>query len=117
MQMNAGKLDQRITIVRANKTTDSDGYIGKDDQPVRTCWAGFSRTSGKELTKNNADYGAVTARFLIRYTKTPIDRKMVVLYRGQRYPIEYVNNYGDQNQYIELICSIETPGRVSHDNQ
>lgn len=117
MQVNAGELDKRITIVRADQTTDSDGYIGKEPVHVRTCWAGFSRTSGKELVKNNADYGAVTARFLIRYTRTPIDRKMVVLYRGLRYRIEYVNNYGDQNQYIELLCSIETPGRVIHDNQ
>ena len=104
MRLNAGKLNKRIQIVSVEKTKDADGYWTETDAPVHSCWAQFSRTSGKELRQNDADYAEVAARFLIRYTRTKLSRKMVILYRGDRYEIEYINNYGDSNDYIELIA-------------
>ena len=37
-----------------------------------------------------------------------IDRKMVVVYRGKVYDIEYPNDYGDEGQYTELICVLRS---------
>lgn len=104
MRLNAGKLNKRIQIVSVEKQKDADEYWIESDKPVHSCWAQFSRNSGKELAQNNADYAEITARFLIRYTRTELSRKMVVLYRDDRYEIEYINNYGDSNDYIELIA-------------
>lgn len=110
MRVNPGKLDKRITIVQPVKVRDADGYWTETDKPVHTCWAQFSRSSGKELAQNDADYAEITARFLIRYTSKELSRKMVVLYAGQRYEIQYLNNYGDQDQYVEIICKLLTLG-------
>ncbi len=108
MRVNAGKLNKRIQIVFPEKVRDKDGYWTETDVPVWNCWAQFSRSSGKELERNDADYADTTARFLIRYTETPLSRKMVVLYAGTRYEIQYLNNYGDSNEYIEIICRLLT---------
>lgn len=104
MRLNVGKLNKRIEIVSVKKTKDADGYWTESDVPVLCCWAQFSRMSGKETQRNDADYSEITVRFLIRYTNAPIDRKMIVLYRGDRYEIQYINNYGDSNDFVELIA-------------
>ncbi len=110
MRVNAGKLNKRIQIVDVQKIKDKDGYWTEEDIPVWRCWAQFSRTSGKELAKHDADYSEIMVRFLIRYTRTPLSRKMIVCYDGKRYEIQYLNNYGDSDEYIEMICKLLTLG-------
>ena len=70
----------------------------------------FSRTSGKEAARNDADYQEVIVRFLIRYTSTAISRKMLVLYCGDRYEITYINDYGDSHEFMEIIAKLVTTG-------
>lgn len=111
MRVNAGKLDKRITILRESKTHDADGYWTAADETVWTCWAQFSRTSGKEMTASNADYSEVSVRFLIRCPPVSIDRKMVVDYAGDRYEITYLNDYGDAREYTEIIAVLRTNRR------
>lgn len=105
MYVNAGELNKRIDIYR-KPDLEKDGYLPEDPQPllVRSCWAKFSQTSGTELFRDNADMGEARVRFLIRYTDTPIDRKMYVRYQGNDYEILYINGYGDSKEYIELWC-------------
>lgn len=110
MRINAGKLNKRISIQRSVKTMDADGYWTEVYETVHACWAQFSRQSGKEVFQADADYAEIRARFLIRYTSTPIDQKMFVLYAGKRYAIEYLNDYGDSHDYIEIIAILETLG-------
>lgn len=50
----------------------------------------------------------VKVRFLIRWSATPISRKMIVRYAGKDYQIEYLNGYGDTMEYMELWCSLKT---------
>lgn len=111
MYMNAGALDKRIDIYHKPQL-EADGYLPDDPQPalVRSCWAQFTQTSGTELVKANADMGEARVRFLIRYTQTPIDRKMFVRYRGDDYEILYINAYGDSREYTELWCRWLTEG-------
>ena len=56
------------------------------------------------MVKANADFGEVKARFLVRYSRRPIDRKMFVRYRDSDYEILYINPYGDSREYLELWC-------------
>lgn len=106
MNVNAGALNQRIQIMRYTETANSAGYLAppKDPEVVHACWAQFSRTSGTEAMKAGADFGEVKARFLIRYTRKVLDRKMFIRYRDRDYQIEYINDYGDAHEYIELMC-------------
>ena len=106
MEINAGELNQRIQILRRTETRNGAGYLAPPSDPevVHRCWAKFSRTSGTEALKAGADFGEVRVRFLIRFTRKIIDRKMFVRYRGNDYEIEYINDYGDSHQYMELMC-------------
>ena len=106
MEINAGELNQRIQILRRTETRNSAGYLTPPSDPevVHSCWAKFSRTSGTEVLKAGADFGEVRVRFLIRFTRKPIDRKMFVRYRGKDYEIEYINDYGGGRQYLEIWC-------------
>lgn len=108
MDIDAGKLDKRIQIIQLHKTRNPNGYEAKTESVVRSCWAQFSQTSGRELVKANADMGEVKVRFLIRWTRTPISRKMLVRYKERDYEIEYINGYGDSHEYIELWCRRDT---------
>ena len=42
-----------------------DGFQHQMLEPVRRCWAAFSRQSGRELTRENADFGEIRVRFLV----------------------------------------------------
>lgn len=105
MYVNAGELNKRISIYRKPEL-DGDGYLPKGAEPVlvHTCWAKFSQASGTELAKQNADMSEVKARFLIRWTRREIDRKMIVRYKGLDYEIVYLNTYGDSREYMEIWC-------------
>ena len=105
MEVNAGKLNKRIEIIQIEKELDRDGYETVKETVVRRPWAQFSQTSGTELAKANADMSEVKVRFLIRWSSTPLSRKMVVRYAGDDYKIEYINGYGDSREYVELWCS------------
>ena len=106
MEVNAGSLNQRIRIMRYTEERSSGGRLAppSDPETVHSCWAQFSRTSGTEAYKAGADFGEVKARFLIRYTRKVLDRKMFIRYRDRDYQIEYINEYGDAHEYIELMC-------------
>ena len=102
MYVNAGELNKRIEICRPP---------GAEPELVRKCWAEFTQTSGTEMVKANADFGEVRVRFLIRYTRGVIDRKMFVRYQNVDYEILYINGYGDSGEYLELWCRALGNGR------
>ncbi len=104
MEVNAGKLNKRIQIIQRTGIPKPNGYEISQEVVVHSCWAQFTQISGKESFRANADFGEEKVRFLIRYTRKPIDRKMFVRYRGGDYEIQYVNDYGNSHEYIELWC-------------
>lgn len=106
MEINAGELNRRIQILRYTETRNGAGYLAPKTEPelIHSCWAKFSRVSGTEAMKAGADLGEVRVRFVIRYTRKPVDRTMFVRYRGRDYEIEYINDYGDDHRYMELLA-------------
>ena len=113
MDVNAGKLNKRVEIVRISTSPDADGYAAHTETVIRRPWAQFSRVSGSEALRQGADMGDVKVRFLIRSghtAHTAISRKDRVRYNGADYEIEYVNDYGDSGEYTELIARLLTAG-------
>lgn len=104
MDIDAGELIHRIAIYRRIRTQDADGYFTEEEQLVRRCWAKFTRTSGTEMERANADYTEIKARFLVRSTAVPIDRKMFVRYGGDDYEILYINDYANRHEFTEILC-------------
>ena len=109
MQVNPGELNKKINIYSKTTTMDTEGYPVETPILFHSCWAKFSRTSGTEITKANADMAEVKVRFLIRYKKE-INRKMTVEYNGEEYEIVFINDYEDNHAYIEIWCSLLTTG-------
>ena len=109
MRVNPGTLNKRIDIVQVVRKQDDDGYWTEPtDELIHHCWAQFSRTSGKEARQSDADYSETNVRFLIRWTSKELSRKMIVRYAGARYEIQYLNDYGDRHEYIEIVAKLLT---------
>ena len=103
MNVNPGEFDKRIEIY----TISTDAFHAETEAMHYSCSAKFSRTSGTEAIKSGANLADVSARFLIRcpVTKT-IDRTMIVKYGGAKYQIEYVNDYEDNHEYVEIFAKL-----------
>lgn len=110
MELNAGKLDRRVEILRVSTQRDRNGYATETVTVIRRPWAQFSRTSGTEALRSGADMGETRARFVIRAGGAAISRKDRVRYGGGVYEIEYVNEYGDSGEYVELMTKLVTAG-------
>lgn len=111
LNINPGELNKRITIWRPFASgdefvTDKDGFKVESDKRVRTCWARFTQQSGNEVLAAGSTFEETKARFLVRYSKKiQIDEDMYIMYGGQRYDIEYINQYGDSHEYLEIWCN------------
>lgn len=102
MNINPGELNKKIQLLKPEITTNGNGIQQTEWIPVRNCWAKFTKTSGTELVKANAEFAEEKARFLVRYSSIPIDTNMIVRYAGEDYDIKYTNPYGDSHEYVEL---------------
>lgn len=104
MNVNPGKLNKKIEFWVVTNTTDADGFPVSAPALFYSCAAQFSRISGTELIKASADFAETKVRFLIRYTKKAITRKMTVKYAGDEYQIDYINEYADNREYTEIMA-------------
>lgn len=106
MNVNPGSLSKKIKIIENRVTKDDDGFTSYEKVTVHECWAQKTKTSGKELFEAGKDFVESKTRFLIRYTSKNIKEHMLIEYAGDSYDIEYVHNYEDSNEYIEIFCSL-----------
>lgn len=104
MIVDAGALNRRIQIFRITTQKDADGYESRVETLVRSPWAQFSQVSATTLVRGDADMGETRGRFLIRWSMVELSRKDIVRYAGKEWEIEYINPYGDQREYVELLC-------------
>ena len=109
IHINAGELNRRIQIIKLGVVRDADGYEVPQEELVLGCWAKVTRVSGTEMVKANADFGEEKVRFLIRYPRTAIDRKMFVRFEGREYEIQYINDYSGR-RYMEIWGTWKSKG-------
>lgn len=106
MNVNPGELDKKIKIVDFETEKDKDRFGSKKTEIViREPWAKVTRVSASEIMKAEREINLTRCRFLVRYSHKKITHSMFVLYAGVYYQIEYVNNYGDSNEYIEIMAT------------
>lgn len=107
MNINPGEFNKKIKIIRKNTDArDADGYPMEQIETIRECWAKFTQQSGSEVIKNDSEFSNAKTRFLIRHSSISIDTDMYVLYKERVYDIKYINTYGDNGEYTELLCQI-----------
>lgn len=108
MNINIGQLNKRISIVKVNKEKDRDGYWTESDTLIHSTWARYAEGPGKETDRNDADYSEVMAEFLIRKTSVKLSRKMIVLYDGKRYEIDYIGPYRRNSAFVLITAKLLT---------
>lgn len=109
MNIDAGELNKKIQIFKKTQTLDSTGHVTATTLAnVRTTWASFRRQSIKEITAANGDFEKTNVRFVVRTTPTELSRHMIILYAGDAYEIESLNDYGDRGEYTEIAAVLTT---------
>lgn len=105
MIVDPGKLDKRIYIYRNEEEKDEYGFPNGQNKLFMKRWASVNNISGTELIKSNSDFDSTKKRFLIRYSKKceDITTDMYVLFKNKKYEIKYVNNYNENDEYVEII--------------
>lgn len=99
---NAGDFKHKIDIIREITTKDEYGFDNSVPEVVLSPYAMIKTTKGFTLIANGSDFEKAFTNFTIRYPITPIDRDMIILYRGKRYEIQYLNNVDEANVLLEI---------------
>lgn len=112
MNVNPGKLDKKIEIMRSVIKRDDDGFEQKEFEVFKRPWASVSQKSANEAFKSNTELATSQKRFLIRYIKG-LTYDMTIKYMGQEYNIVFIHDYEDKHEYVELIGELRgANGRI-----
>ena len=99
---NAGQFNKKIQIVRETITTDADGFKVVTQTVILSPYAKVKTTKGFTLIANGSDFEKATTNFTIRYPVTVITRDDVIVFKGKRYEILYLNNVDEANVELEI---------------
>ena len=102
--VNAGKYKHKISIYQTEIIEDNQGYQTEAlvEPPVLEPYADVKTTRGMTIIANNSDFEKAYTNFTIRYPVTEINRDMVIMFRGKKYTIEYLNNVNEANVELEI---------------
>lgn len=100
--INAGKYNHKIGIYETTIVKDSEGFQSVTDTLILEPYAAVKTTKGMTIIKNNSDFEKALTNFTIRYPKTTITRDMIIMFRGKRYTIEYLNNIDEACVELEI---------------
>ena len=124
MLVNPGNFNKRIKFIKYKIQKDADGFEEKTEDVVLVTWAQVTNISGTEILRSNSDFSKVKTRFLMRTptvaTKssaqigTPyeqsecggLDKDMFIKFDGNVYDIVYINDYGYDKKYTEIIAEL-----------
>ncbi len=106
MQVNPGIFKKKIGIIKYETHKDADGFEIKTEILIVAAKAQVTNTSGTELQKSNSDFSETKTRFFVRTPKQKLDTQMVVKFAGEMYDIVYINDYGYDKKYTEIIAQL-----------
>lgn len=106
MVINPGNFDKRIKIIKYEINKDADGFEEKIENVVSITWAQVTNISGTEILRSNSDFSEVKTRFLMRTPKIKLDKDMFIKFAGNDYNIVYINDYGYDKKYTEIIAEL-----------
>ena len=106
MQINPGVFDKKIEIVRYELIKDADGFEERTEVVVLMTWAQVTNVSGSEILRSDSDFSKVKTRFLIRTPKITLDKDMAIKFAENVYNIVYINDYGYDRRYTEIMTEL-----------
>ena len=100
---NAGKYNQKIVIYQVAMVEDSNAFQNEELQAVLSPYAQVKTTRGMTLIRNGTDFEKAYTNFTIRYPlETEITRDMMIMFKGKKYTIEYLNNIDEADEELEI---------------
>lgn len=101
--LNAGQLDQRITLQARASGVDALGQESTTWQDGITCWASAEPLRGREFFAAGQAQSQIDVRFRIRW-RTGIVPTMRVQWRSEPYDIVAVIEPRGASDVLELMC-------------
>lgn len=101
--MQAGKLDQRVTLERRTTELDDWGQPIEAWAPLATVWAAVEPLNGREYLAAMAAQAETTARIRMRY-RPGITQQDRVNHEGKTYGIEAVIDVRSAGRELVLMC-------------
>ena len=101
--MQAGRLDQRVTIERQSTTPGPLGQPVNVWAPLMTVWAAVDPLVGREYIAAGAMQSQVTTRVRMRY-RPGIKATDRVIHDGKTYGIVSVIDVRSQGRELVLMC-------------
>ena len=100
--INAGEYNKKISIYQETEVEDNAGFKIRSQSIVLNTWAKVKTTKGFTLIANGSDFEKATTNFTIRYPVTQITRDDIIVYKGKRYEILYLNNVDEADILLEI---------------
>lgn len=100
--INAGDFKHKIDIYSVTIEIDSHGFQSAKKTLVMSPYASVKTTKGILLIKDETDFEKALTNFTIRYPRKPVNRDMIITFRGKDYTIEYLNNVDEANVLLEI---------------
>lgn len=101
--MKAGRLDQRITIERFERTQDTSGEPIYTWVPFMDTWAAVEPLTGREYIAADAGVSESTVRVRLRY-RPGVTPEMRVSHGDVVYEITHVADVRSQGRELQLMC-------------
>lgn len=101
--LNAGQLDQRITLQSRVAGVDALGQEAVTWSDVATVWAQAQPLRGREFFAAGQTQSEVAIRFRIRH-RDDVTSTMRVLWRGVAHDVESVIELAGAQTALELMC-------------
>lgn len=103
--LNAGDLDQRITLQQRDSGTDVLGQVVRTWANVATVWAQAQPVRGREFFTESGAAARADVRFRIRY-RPDVTADWRVQWRGQPYALVAAPiDVNGKKVMLELMCS------------
>lgn len=104
--MNPGRLDQRITIQRPERTRDEFGGVIEGWGLVASTWAAVEPLQGREFIAAMAVQAELMVRVRVRYLAGVDASCRVVLDDGRVLNIIAVIDERNQHRFLQLMCKV-----------
>ena len=106
----------KVNISEFNKSITFQRFIvekDKDNRPIKkwvdlyTTRAKITGVSGKEFIEYYTDTAEIVKNFHVRYRRdSVINNKDRIVYKGNNYEIDYVNNYDEANEWLIIRAKV-----------
>lgn len=99
--MKSEELRHRITLQVLETITNENGFEVEAWVDFKDLWAKVENLHGREYFEAAAVQAENTVKFTIRYTDE-IDTSMRILFKGNQYNINSIDNIKYRNKFIEI---------------